>query len=56
MKQKVWLKIVSLILVVTTFLTALPLNALAENTEQEEVYIKSVQLARAETKEEAKSF
>ena len=54
--KKAWLKIVSLVLVISTLLTALPITAFAEGSENGEVYIKSVQLARAETKEEAKSL
>ena len=54
--KKAWLKIVSLVLVISTLLTALPTTAFAEGSENGEVYIKSVQLARAETKEEAKSL
>ncbi len=54
--KKTWLKIVSLVLVISTMLASLPLTAFAEGSENGEVYIKTVQLARAETKEEAKSL
>lgn len=54
--KKAWLKIVSLVLVISTLFSTLPMTAFAEGAEAEEVYIKSVQLARAETKEEAKSL
>ena len=54
--KKAWLKIVSLVLVISTLLTAVPTTAFAEGSENGEVYIKSVQLARAETKEKAKSL
>ena len=56
MKKKLWQKIVSLMLVITTILAAFPTTVFAEETESEEVYIKSVQLARADTKEEAKTL
>ena len=54
--KKAWLKIVSLVLVISTLLTALPITTFAEGSENGEVYIKSVQLARAETKAEAKAL
>ena len=54
--KKAWLKIVSLVLVVSILLTTLPITAFAEEMEGDEIYIKSVQLARAETKNEAKSI
>lgn len=54
--KKAWLKIVSLMLVISTLLTTLPLTAFAEGTETEEVYIKSVQLARADSKRKQKPF
>ena len=54
--KKTWLKIVSLVLVISTFLTALPMTTFSVGVGVGEVYIKSVQLARAETKEEAKSL
>ena len=54
--KKAWLKIVSLVLVISTLFSTLPTTAFAEGAEAEEVYVKSVQLARAETKEEAKSL
>ena len=54
--KKAWQKIVSLVLVISTLLTALPITTFAEGSENGEVYIKTVQLARAETKEEAKSL
>ena len=54
--KKMWQKFVALVLVISTLLTALPINTFAQDAENGEVYIKSVQLARAETKEEAKSL
>ena len=54
--KKAWLKIVSLVLVISTLFSTLPTTVFAEGAEAEEVYIKSVQLARAETKEEAKKL
>lgn len=49
-------KIVSLVLVISVLITALPMTTSAEGTDNGEVYIKTVQLARAETKEEAKTL
>ena len=59
MKNKLFLKLISLVLVIITLATALPLNVIAEALEGEEkveLYIKSVKLAQAKTKEEAKSI
>ena len=53
MERKLWFKIVSLLLVVATLVTAVPITVFAET---EEVYIKSIQLAQAETQEEAKAM
>mgnify|MGYP006969184004 FL=1 len=54
--KKAWLKIVSLVLVISMLFTALPTTTFAKGSEYGEIYIRSVQLARAETKEEAKSL
>ena len=54
--KKAWLKIVSLVLVISMLLTALPTTTFAKGSEYGEIYIRSVQLARAKTKEEAKSL
>ena len=54
--EKAWLKIVSLVLVISTLLTALPMAAFAEGAETEEIYIKSVRLAQAKTKDKAKTL
>lgn len=54
--KKMWFKFVALVLVISTLLTALPTISFAEGSGNGEVYIKTVQLARAETKEEAKSL
>ena len=54
--KKMWLKLLAMVLVVSTFLSALPITALAEGSVNGEVYIKAVQLARAETKAEAKAL
>ena len=54
--KKAWLKIVSLVLVISTLFSTLPMTAFAEGAAAEEVYIKSVQLARADSKVEAKSL
>ena len=48
MKNKLWLKIVSLVLVISTLLAMLPITAIAEGAENEALYIKSIQLARAD--------
>ena len=56
MKNKLRLQIISLLLVLTTLMTALPLSVFAEELkgeEAEELYIKSVKLVRAKTAEEA---
>ena len=52
--KKAWLKIVSLVLVISMLLTALPTTTFAKGSEYGEIYIRSVQLARAKTKEEAR--
>ena len=54
--KKMWIKLVAMVLVISTLLTALPITTFAEGADTGEVYIKSVQLARAETKEEAKKL
>ena len=54
--KKMWQKFVAIVLVISNLITALPINTFAQDAENGEVYIKSVQLARAETKEEAKSL
>ena len=56
MNKKIWKKIVSLVLVISTLITTLPMTTSAEGSQNGEVYIKAVQLARAETKEEAKAL
>ena len=62
MKRKLYARIIALILVITTLVTALPLAVFAdelkgENStagETQEVYIKSVKLAQAKTEKEAR--
>ena len=62
MKGKLYSKIISLILAIATLITVLPLTAFANEIKNEgdtssgtsEVYIKSVKLAQAKTREEAK--
>ena len=62
MKRKLHAKIISLILVIATLVTVLPLTVFADEIKNEgdtasgtnEVYIKSLKLAQAKTKEEAK--
>lgn len=54
--KKNLLKIVSLVLVLSTLLAALPITVFAEEADSEEVYIKAVRLARADTEEEAKAL
>ena len=60
MKNKLTPKILSFLLVIATLMTALPLSIFAEEIRSEsetseEVYIKSVRLAEAKTREEAKA-
>ena len=60
MKKKLIPKIISLLLVIATLITALPVNVFAEEIRSEseaseEIYIKSVKLSEAKTREEAKS-
>ena len=60
MKNNLITKIVTLLLVIATLMTALPLSVFAENVKSEseaseEIYIKSVKLAEAKTREEAKA-
>ena len=64
MKSKLYTKIISLILVITTLVTVLPLTVFADEIkgessaagETQEIYIKSVKLAEAKTGEEAKAI
>ena len=58
MKKKVWSKIVSLVLVIATLVTTLPLTIFAEEIKDEvqlepEMYIKDVILVQGKTKDEA---
>ena len=50
------MEIVSLLLVISTLLTALPVTAFAEGATTKEIYVKSIQLARAKTKKKQKHF
>lgn len=54
--KKAWSKIVSMVLVLSTLLTALPIGAYADAGQAQELYIKSLQLARADSREEAKEI
>ena len=59
MKKQLVTKIVSVLLVMATLLSVLPMNIFAETVQKataEEVYIQSVKLARASSKEEAKQI
>lgn len=59
MKAKLYGKIISLILVIATLVTTLPLTAFAETVEIEKnngLYVKNIKLAQAKTKEEAKTI
>ena len=63
MKRKIWLKVLSVMLVLATLVTTLPLTVFAEEVKSEEsestadeLYIKSVKLAQADTAEEAKEI
>ena len=59
MKKRLLTKIVTVLLVVATLLTALPMSVFAETAGEatkEEVYIKSIKLARAKKQEEAKQI
>lgn len=63
MKRKIWLKVLSVMLVLATLVTTLPLTVFAEEVKNEEsestadeLYIKSVKLAQADTAEEAKEI
>ena len=54
--KKAWSKIVSMVLVLSTLLTALPIGAYADAGQAQELYIKSLQLTRADSREEAKEI
>ena len=57
--RHVWGKLISLLLVLATLATALPLSAFAETVEaaeKAELYIKSVKLVKAETEQEARAI
>lgn len=59
MKAKLYGKIISLILVIATLVTTLPLTIFAETVEVEknkDLYVKSIKLAQAKTKNEAKAI
>ena len=59
MKSKLYGKIISLILVIATLVTTLPLTVFAETVEVEknkDLYVKSIKLAQAKTKNEAKAI
>ena len=59
MKAKLYGKIISFILVVAILFTALPFTVFAETVEIEknkDTYVKSIKLAQAKTKDEAKSI
>ena len=53
--KKMWLKLVALVLVVSTLLTAMPLTAFAEEIKNDntEVYVSEIKLFRAATYEDA---
>ena len=54
MKKRIWLKVISTLLVICTVFTALNAVAFAEG--EEEIYIKSVQLARASSEAKAREM
>ena len=56
MKMRLIIKIISMLLVLATLLSALPMNVLAETVKGDtsELYVKSIKLVQAKTKEEAK--
>ena len=59
MKAKLYGKIISLILVIATLVTTLPLTVFAETIEIEKskgLYVKSIKLAQAKTEDEAKAI
>lgn len=59
MKAKLYGKIISLILVITTLVAALPLTVFAETSEIEKnkgLYVKNIKLAQAKTKDEAQAI
>lgn len=59
MKAKLYGKIISLILVIATLVTTLPLTVFAETVEVEktkDLYVKSIKLAQAKTEDEAKAI
>ena len=55
MEKGIWLKIVALVLVISTLITAQPMTVFAQDAQTEEIYVQSVQLARANTREEARA-
>lgn len=59
MKIKLYGKIISLILVIATLVTTLPLTVFAQTIEiekEKELYVKSIKLAQAKSKDEAKAI
>ena len=59
MKNTFLFKFISIVLVIATLMVSLPLNVFAETvqgTAEKEVYIKSIKVAQANTKEQAKSL
>ena len=59
MKNTFLFKFISILLVIATLMVSLPLNVFAETvqgTAEKEVYIKSIKVAQANTKEQAKSL
>ena len=58
MMRKWNLKIISMVLVIATLMSVVPLNALAADAQEAvaEVYVESVKMAQAKTREEAKAL
>lgn len=57
MKKKWCIKMISMLLVIATFLGSLPLTVFAEEAQQTaEVYVRSIKLVQAKTKKEAKEI
>ena len=56
MKNKWYLKLLSVLLVLATLTAALPMSVFAAEIHDKEVYIKTVKLMQAKTKEEAKDL
>lgn len=56
MKKRFGRKLISIVLVVSMLLTTVPMTVLSEKVVEEELYIKSVRLARADSAAEAKKI